>query len=835
MIRNTLTTVAAVTLLASSLHAVSVAYIHGDVAPNGNIPSGSSEPYDQMLLDDSSDTGMSTFKQMVEDEGYTIDQFYDGTTTLDAGFLDQFDTVIFGLHQKIWSASEKAALDAWLQAGGGALFYSDSAAGGAWYNVGAQNNVGQTAVNNVISAYGMEVLVDQADGTKAIKPGPTATHPVIVGDLIFEGEGVSPVAVDPNSGVEILIPYVNSPEYSVSGAPNIIHTQNLTISNPDYAALAYTQVGSGIVMVAFDRQPFWNNGIGSNIQKRDNFEILRRIVKFLSGDLGTSSELSVDAEASLLVTTSGSAHLEGTLTGDLAASTEWAVVAGPGSVTFVDSSAEDTFASFSAPGLYELSFTASNGTSTGSTSLIVEVINPDQIVHAINGGAGSLTATTGISYTADNYYDAGWADNFSGPVSGTLDDGLYTDARSGHTSYRLPVENGVYTIFLQLSETYFSGANQRVFDISLEGQLIIDDLDLVEVTGGRFSAYDQLFSVTITDGFVDLGFDASINNPLLNALVVVEEASGISGTPIPRIIEAEDYDNGGSGVAYFDTTAGNNGGAYKNDNVDIQNCSEGGFNVGWIAQGEYLVYSIDVAEAANYDVGFRVASQNNTAKSLHLEIDGINVTGSVTFNTNGDGWQNWRTVSAGPIYLEPGVYQARLVMDSAGFNVNYMEFSLSEAQPIVNVLGINAGGSEQGDYNADFGSDGGSTYATSTSIDLSGVSLPAPEALYQTERWSGGTLNYTIDQLTPGAYYTVRLHFAEIYHNQVGKRQFNVAINGQPVLTNYDIVSQSGGPNIAIVEEFPAVADALGNLAITLSKGSADNPKISGIELLTSD
>jgi hypothetical protein len=89
--------------------------------------------------------------------------------------------------------------------------------------------------------------------------------------------------------------------------------------------------------------------------------------------------------------------------------------------------------------------------------------------------------------------------------------------------------------------------------------------------------------------------------------------------------------------------------------------------------------------------------------------------------------------------------------------------------------------------------------------------------------------------LTPGAYYTVRLHFAEIYHNQVGKRQFNVAINGQPVLTNYDIVSQSGGPNIAIVEEFPAVADALGNLAITLSKGSADNPKISGIELLTSD
>ncbi|MEM0964906.1 MAG: DUF5060 domain-containing protein [Verrucomicrobiota bacterium] len=251
-----------------------VAYIYGDVSEAGDVPSGAEDPYDQMLLTDSGNTGLSLFKTMVEGEDYTIEQYYDATTTLDAAFLDQFEVIIFGLHQKLWSSTEKSALDTWLRAGGGLLIYSDSASGGRFNVVGAQNPVGQSVVNNLISQYGMEVTVDQGNGVKQATAGITASHPITTSTvgLVLEGEGVSPVAVDPNGSAIRLIPYENEP---------IPFQQNLTINNPDFAALALAEVGSGNVLALFDRQPLWNNGPGSDIEEEDNEELLRRIINFL--------------------------------------------------------------------------------------------------------------------------------------------------------------------------------------------------------------------------------------------------------------------------------------------------------------------------------------------------------------------------------------------------------------------------------------------------------------------------------------------------------------------------------------------------------------------------
>src|SRR5438094_656065 len=58
---------------------------------------------------------------------------------------------------------------------------------------------------------------------------------------------------------------------------------------------------------------------------------------------------------------------------------------------------------------------------------------------------------------------------------------------------------------------------------------------------------------------------------------------GGAPAPIPGTVQAEDFDNGGEGVAYHDTTYGNNGGQYRGGDVDIEAASGGGFDVGWIA------------------------------------------------------------------------------------------------------------------------------------------------------------------------------------------------------------------------------------------------------------
>ncbi|MFP5039828.1 right-handed parallel beta-helix repeat-containing protein [Parasediminibacterium sp. JCM 36343] len=61
---------------------------------------------------------------------------------------------------------------------------------------------------------------------------------------------------------------------------------------------------------------------------------------------------------------------------------------------------------------------------------------------------------------------------------------------------------------------------------------------------------------------------------------------GPSAATVPGQIEAENYDKGGEGISYHDTTFGNTGGQYRFDDVDIQTCSEGGYNVGWLSTGE---------------------------------------------------------------------------------------------------------------------------------------------------------------------------------------------------------------------------------------------------------
>jgi hypothetical protein len=124
------------------------------------------------------------------------------------------------------------------------------------------------------------------------------------------------------------------------------------------------------------------------------------------------------------------------------------------------------------------------------------------------------------------------------------------------------------------------------------------------------------------------------------------------------------------------------------------------------------------------------------------------------------------------------------------------------------------------------------TDSVTRAIDRSGVAFesPAPEAIYQSERY-GSSFTYTLPNLTPGKAYTVRLHFAETYYSTVGGREFNVLINGNQVLTNFDIVAAAGAGFKANIQTFAAMATSEGTIVIQFTKGRADWPKVGGIEV----
>jgi hypothetical protein len=147
----------------------------------------------------------------------------------------------------------------------------------------------------------------------------------------------------------------------------------------------------------------------------------------------------------------------------------------------------------------------------------------------------------------------------------------------------------------------------------------------------------------------------------------------VNSTLSNQRIEAEDYLSGGEGIAYHDTTAGNTGGAYRTDDVDVQPTkdSAGMYNVGWIAAGEWLRYDVDIPTSGSYHLSARVSSIY-TGRTFHLEVDGAAVSGSITVPNTGS-WQTWTTISVSSCSLSAGTHTLKFVAETDGFNVNYFD------------------------------------------------------------------------------------------------------------------------------------------------------------------
>ena len=150
------------------------------------------------------------------------------------------------------------------------------------------------------------------------------------------------------------------------------------------------------------------------------------------------------------------------------------------------------------------------------------------------------------------------------------------------------------------------------------------------------------------------------------------------------------------------------------------------------------------------------------------------------------------------------------------------------------LLRINTGGPQVvasgGTFIADQFSSGGSPFTNA--VPIAGTT---DDELYQTERF--GTFSYNIPVPAPGEY-DIRLHFAEIFFGLpgggssggVGSRIFNVTIEGVPVLTNFDILSEVS-PATALQKELDNITinDGVANIGFI---AVAQSPKISAIEIL---
>ena len=158
-----------------------------------------------------------------------------------------------------------------------------------------------------------------------------------------------------------------------------------------------------------------------------------------------------------------------------------------------------------------------------------------------------------------------------------------------------------------------------------------------------------------------------------NAPIVSDPIADDDRLYIPVKIEAENYASGSNGVGYLDLTGGNSGGKLRTDDVDIEesNDVDGGYSIGWIEEGEWLAYNITAKQGGRYDLVLRVAAWGDYVRNIHIELDGIDVTGPIHFDGSA-GHRVWTDVVVENVNIDRGDHLMRVVMDQAGFNLNYI-------------------------------------------------------------------------------------------------------------------------------------------------------------------
>jgi endoglucanase len=154
---------------------------------------------------------------------------------------------------------------------------------------------------------------------------------------------------------------------------------------------------------------------------------------------------------------------------------------------------------------------------------------------------------------------------------------------------------------------------------------------------------------------------------------------------IPGKIDAVDYDIGYKNVSYSDNdyenvngpggAVWNAGWQYRNDGVDIELCDDvigAEYNIGWVEDTEWLLFTIQVEQSAGYRVDFRISSSNNYGQMVFY-LNNIKISELITISNTG-GLNNWQTQSVSDIFLQEGTHQFKVVFLKGGFNLNFFNF-----------------------------------------------------------------------------------------------------------------------------------------------------------------
>jgi hypothetical protein len=154
----------------------------------------------------------------------------------------------------------------------------------------------------------------------------------------------------------------------------------------------------------------------------------------------------------------------------------------------------------------------------------------------ISARPSDFVDTDGTRWSGDTYFIEGRTIVYKNPEIGPKVPDLYTGERHGNFSYAIPVAPGSYTVKLHFLESFFSplipaaascrGAGCRVFDVTCNGVLLLQDFDIFATAPGAFRPVVREFHGLHPNGQgkLLLSFSPKVNYAEVRAIEVIDEA-----------------------------------------------------------------------------------------------------------------------------------------------------------------------------------------------------------------------------------------------------------------------------------------------------------------------
>ncbi len=319
-----------------------------------------------------------------------------------------------------------------------------------------------------------------------------------------------------------------------------------------------------------------------------------------------------------------------------------------------DASTQNASHTYSTPGTYRVSFVAGNRVETNSVWTDVVVSSSLQASFSAYPQSGPVPLQVRfLDYSTGN--PTSWSWSFG-------DGSTSTDREPMHV-YTDP---GRYTPTLLITDAT-GASSMRSLELGIVATNTLTPAPTITPTPTVNVTVTSNVTVTPTVNRTPTVIITPDITTLPTGTVSPTMTAALGPYPAPHVapcrIEAEDYDIGG----YSDTTPGNEGGTYRQDDVDIETMY-GPTNVGWIRPGEWLVYSIDVNEAGVYALTCRVANPG-IVKPVAVLVDDVTVA-QVTVPGTGSFGIFADTVSSS-FPLAPGRHRIRLAFGPSGsFNLD---------------------------------------------------------------------------------------------------------------------------------------------------------------------